>query len=102
MLINVEVGAQNWLRTSTIHFSKYRMSTETSKEIKAFRVLPFSGQKVDLDEWSEKYQGIAAERGYVKVMLGTERGPDDVFKLTRKWTIITPMCFHMMKANRSI
>ena len=65
------------LKTSTIHFFKNRMSTETSEEIKAIRVLPISGQQVDWDEWSKKYQGIAAERGYLKVMLGTERVPDD-------------------------
>ena len=47
------------------------MSTETSEEIEAIRVLPFSGQQVDWDEWSEKYQGIAAERGILKVMMGT-------------------------------
>ena len=49
------------------------MSTaEASEEIKANRVLPFSGQQKDWDEWSEKYQEIAAERGYLKVMLGNE------------------------------
>ena len=34
-----------------------------SEETKAIRVLPFSGQQCDWDEWSKKYQGIAAERG---------------------------------------
>ena len=35
-----------------------------SEEIEAIRVLPFSGQQADWDEWSQKHQGIAAERGY--------------------------------------
>ena len=83
-LINVEVGAQNQYRTSTICFSKFRMSTETSEEIEAIRVLPFSGQQVDWDEWSEKYQGIAAERGILKVMMGTERVPDDALNIDQK------------------
>ena len=53
------------------------MSTEISEEMKAIRVLPFSGQQVDWDKWSKKYQGIAAETGYLKVMLGKERVPND-------------------------
>ena len=69
-LINVEVGAQDQLITSTICFFKYRMSTETTEEIKAIRALPFSGQQSEWGAWSKKYQGIAAERGYLKVMLG--------------------------------
>ena len=51
------------------------MSTEMKDEIKAIRVLPFSGLQSDWDEWSEKYQGIAAERGYIQVMLGNEHVP---------------------------
>ena len=55
-----------------------------SEEIKAIMVLPFSWQQVDWDEWSEKYQGIDAERGYLKVMLGTERVPDDALNIDWK------------------
>ena len=40
-LIIVDEGAQIWERTSGICYNKYRMATETSEEIKAFRVLPF-------------------------------------------------------------
>ena len=57
MLINIEVGAQNHLITQ-LSISLYRMSTETKDESKAIRVLPFSGQQSDRDEWSEKYQGL--------------------------------------------
>ena len=46
-------------------------------EIKAIRVLPFSGQQSDWDEWSKKYQGIATESGYLQVMLGNEHVPSD-------------------------
>ena len=60
------------------------MSTETSEEIKAIRVLPFSGQQVDWDKWSKKYQGISAERGYLKVKLGTERVADDALNINQK------------------
>ena len=60
------------------------MSTETKEEIKAIRVLPFSGQQSDRDEWSKKYQGSAAERGYLQVMLGNEHVPCDSFNIDQK------------------
>ena len=48
------------------------LTAQALEKIKAIMVLPFSGQQQDWDEWSEKYQGIAAERGYLQVMLGNE------------------------------
>ena len=48
------------------------------------RVLLFSGQQSYWDEWSEKYQGIAAERGYLKVMLGSEDVPTDTLHIDQK------------------
>ena len=48
------------------------MATEVKEAIKAIRVLPFSGLQSDWDEWYEKYQRIAADRGYLQVMLGNE------------------------------
>ena len=53
-------------------------------EIKALRVLPFSGQQSDWDESSKKYQGNAAERGYLKVVLGTESVPTDTLDIDQK------------------
>ena len=38
----------------------------------------------DWDEWSEKYQGIAAERGYLQVMLGTGLVPSDALDIGQK------------------
>ena len=35
-------------------------------------------------KWSEKYQGNAAERGNLKIMLGTERVPDDALNIDQK------------------
>ena len=55
-----------------------------TEEIKAIRVLPFSGQQVDWDEWSKKYQGIAAGRGYLKIMLGMEKVPNDGIDIDQK------------------
>ena len=51
-------------------------------EIKAIRVLPFSGQQSD--EWPEKYQGVAAERGYLQVMLSTKSVPSDSLGIDQK------------------
>ena len=69
--------------TSTI-CSLIRMATEMKDEIKAIRVLPFSGLQSDWDEWLEKYQGIAAERGYLQVMLGNELVPSDSLDIDQK------------------
>ena len=60
------------------------MSTETLEEINSIRGLCFSGQQVDWDEWSEKYKGMAAETGYLEVMLGTEIVPDDALNIDQK------------------
>ena len=57
------------------------MFTETSEEHKA---VPFTAQQVDWDEWSKKYQRNAAERGYLKVMLDTERVPLDALNIDWK------------------
>ena len=43
-----------------------------------------SGQLSDWDEWSEKHQKIAAERGYLQVMLGTENVPSDSLDIDKK------------------
>ena len=59
-------------------------TTEASEEIKAIRVLPLSGLQQDWDEWSEKYQGIAAERGYLQVMLGKEDVPMDALNIDQQ------------------
>ena len=58
--------------------------TEASEEIKAIRILPFSGLQQDWDEWSEKYQGIAAERGYLQVILGKEDVPMDALNIDQQ------------------
>ena len=46
--------------------------------------MPFSGQQQDWDEWSEKYQGIAAERGYLQVLLGNEDVPSDALDIDQQ------------------
>ena len=46
--------------------------------------MPFSVQQGDWDEWYEKYQEIAAERVYLKIMLGMEKVPDDAIDIDQK------------------
>ena len=60
------------------------MSTEMKNEIKAIRVLPFSAVQSDWDKWSEKYQGIAAERGYLQVMLDNAYVPSNSLDIDGK------------------
>ena len=60
------------------------MSTETNDESKAIRVIPFSRQQSDWNKWSEKCQGIGAERGYLQVMLATESVPSDSLDIDQK------------------
>ena len=61
------------------------MSTpEVSDEIKAISVLLFSGLQQDWDESSENYQGIAAERGYLQLMLGKEDAPMDALNIDQQ------------------
>ena len=60
------------------------LTAEASEEIKDIRVSPFSGQQKDWDEWSKMYQGIAAERGYSKVMLGSEDVRTDALDIDQK------------------
>ena len=66
------------------------LTPEVSEEIKAIKILLFSGLQQDWDEWSEKYQGIAAERGYLQVMLGKEDVPMDALNIDQ------------LKGNRNI
>ena len=69
---------------SQLSVSFYKTSTDMKDEIKAISFLPFSGLQSDWDEWSETYQGIAAERGYSQVMLGNELVPSDSLDINQK------------------
>ena len=75
-------------------------TTEASEEIKAIRVLPFSGLQQDWDEWSEKNQGIAAKRGYLQVMLGKEDVPMDALNIDQQ--VESKISFQKLKGNRNI
>ena len=61
------------------------LTAEAAEEIKSIRILSFSGQQKDWDEWSKNYHGISAERVYLKVMLGSEAVPSDSLDIDKKF-----------------
>ena len=48
------------------------------------RIIAFSGNAVDWDEWSEKFQALAADRGYGDNLTGTQVVPDDTVDVDGK------------------
>ena len=53
-------------------------------DIKTIRILQVSGKEDDWDEWSEKFKGIAAERGYLDIMLGFTTVPGTSVNIDKK------------------
>ena len=52
-----------------------QMSEDQTEDIKSIRVLTFSSEQQDWDEWSQKFLCMAAERGYREIMEDKERPP---------------------------
>ena len=51
------------------------MSTVNHDELKAIKVLKFSGKENEWDHWSEKFVALARARGFAGILLGTEQAP---------------------------
>ena len=51
------------------------MSTVNQDELKAIKVLKFTGKESEWDHWSEKFVAWARARGFAGILLGTERVP---------------------------
>ena len=51
------------------------MSTVNHDELKAIKVLKFTGKESELDHWSEKFDALARERGFAGILMGTEKAP---------------------------
>ena len=51
------------------------MSTVDQDELKAIKVLKFTGKESEWDHWSEKFIDLARTRGFAGVLLGTEKAP---------------------------
>ena len=52
-----------------------QMSEEQTEDIKTIRVLTFSREQQDWDEWSQKFLSMSAERGYRDIMEDKENLP---------------------------
>ena len=51
------------------------MSTVNQDELKAIKVLKFTGKESEWDHWSEKFVSLARARGSAGILLGTEKSP---------------------------
>ena len=52
------------------------MSTVNQDELKAIKVLKFTGKGSEWDHWSEKFIALARARGFAGILLGTEQAPN--------------------------
>ena len=48
------------------------MSTLNQDELKAIKVLKFTGKESEWDHWSETFIALARARGFAGILLGTE------------------------------
>ena len=51
------------------------MSTVNQHELKAIKVLKFTGKESEWDHWTEKFIALARARGFAGILLGTEQAP---------------------------
>ena len=51
------------------------MSTGNQDELKAIKVLKFTGKESEGDHWSEKFVALDRARGFAGILLGTEKAP---------------------------
>ena len=60
------------------------MSTVNQDELKAIKVLKFTGKESEWDHWSEKFVALARARGFADILLGTEQAPSADEQIDRK------------------
>ena len=60
------------------------MSTVNQDELKAIKVLKFTGKESEWDHWSEKFVALAKARGFAGILLGTEHHPEQTKTLIRR------------------
>ena len=51
------------------------MSTVNQDELKAIKVLKFTGKESEWGHWSEKFVALARAKGFAGILLGTEKAP---------------------------
>ena len=61
-----------------------QMSEEQTEDIKTIRVLTFSSQQQDWDEWSQKILSMAVDRGYRDIMEDKEKPPRENLIINKK------------------
>ena len=59
-------------------------SEEQTEDIKTIRVLTFSSEQKDWDEWSQMFLSMAVERGYREIMEDKERPPRESLNIEEK------------------
>ena len=60
------------------------MSTANQDELKAIKVLKFTGKESEWSHWSEKFVALARARGFAGIILGTEQAPNADEEIDRK------------------
>ena len=75
------------------------MSTVNQDELKAIKVLKFTGTEREWDHWSEKFVALARAGGYAGILLGTEKAPRADKRLIKREQIAV-MNSHKLKEKR--
>ena len=73
------------------------MSTVNQDELKAIKVLKFTGKESEWDHWSEKFVALARARGFAGILLGTEQALNADEEIDRKKT---DGSFELIEAER--
>ena len=60
------------------------MSTVNQDELKAIKVLKFTGKESEWDHWSQKFVALSRVRGFAGILLGTEQGSNADEEIDRK------------------
>ena len=60
------------------------MSTVNQGELKAIKVLKFTGKESEWDHWYQKFIALARARGFAGILLGTEMAPNADEDIDRK------------------
>ena len=60
------------------------MSTVNQDELKAIKVLKFTGKQSEWDHWSEKFVALARARDFAGILLATEKPPRADKEIGRK------------------
>ena len=60
------------------------MSTVNQDELKAIKVLKFTGKESEWDQWFEKFVALARARDFAGILLGTKHVPNADEEIDRK------------------